>query len=395
MADTIGLQGLIRNNSSAILRLGSAALSLVIVFGIAIVFETSRNSALSEFFYTSLVGVVCGGFTSFTLTRYSDKSLIWSTLFCGVSSLLVFLLINQLLGEGVLGAQTLLIAATFFCREVLGYCLRRLELYSSSVLTREYFWRLTLVVFLFGFWLTDYSISMLNCFLAATGLALIIEVVFTISRAAPNSARLKALARHPDKAFVKTVTFDLFGKSQSLAIAYFPIYLTSIGEGIDATKVVLFVLCERASRPLAMILSQGLLDFQNKGLKLGNLVRYSRTLIANRRLQIAAGLTMSPIALIAMLHVYQIAPDPTELALTLLFFGYVIVFNLTTSHSALNHRATVTFTRSILVMCGIYAISASSNLDYSAMVSLAVGLLIGIDILFLLLSRIFHRIIHA
>lgn len=395
MADTIGLQTLIRNNSSAILRLGSAGLSFVIVFGIAIVFETSRSAALSEFFYTSLVGVVCGGFTSFTLTRYSDKSLVWSTLFCGVSGLLVFLLINQLLGEGVLGIQTLLIAATFFFREVLGYCLRRLELYSSSVLTRDYFWRLTLVALLFGFWLTGSSVSMLNCFLAATGLALIVEVVFTISRAAPKSTRLKALARHPDKAFIETVAFDLFGKSQSLAIAYFPIYLTSIGEGIDASKVVLFVLCERASRPLAMILSQGLLDFQSTGLKLGNLLQYSRTLIASRRLQIAIGLTMSPIALIAMLHIYQIAPNPVELAFTLLFFGYVIVFNLTTSHSALNHKATVTVTRSVLVMCGIYAISASSSLDYSAMVGLAVGLLVGIDIVFLLLSRTFHRIIHA
>lgn len=386
---------LLRDNNSALLRLGSAALGFAIILLIALAYDSGGEEELREFFYTSLVGVVVGGFTSFTLTRHSSEGLIWSATCCAISSSLIFVAIDELLLGGALNVGGAIIAFGFFLREILSYYLRSTAHFSNAVLVREYFWRFFLILALIWSITFDLQANLLTNFIIATVLAIFAEIIFTIRRVNIHFSRHFASERNFFRSSISIAAFDLVGKMQSLAIAFFPIYVTSIADGVDAAQIVLFILCERAARPLGMILSQGLLDFQVQGLKLGRLREYCERFIRTRKLQLLIGIFLSSASLAVMLLAYDTNPSLLEMALTLLFFTYVIFFNLTTSHSVLNHKLAITFLRASLVMLGIYSLNQIAGLTYSHMVALALSVLVSVDVIFLAFGTRFARRFHV
>lgn len=322
---------------SVALRLLSAGWSAAIVVLIAAAYGPDKAEALAAFFTISLVAVVSAGFSSFTLSRHAAAGRRRPLMAIGLSSAAIFALLEALLVPGPLAPTHAGIAATFLLREVLSCLARRRARTRLAVILRDHLWRAALSAGLLAraAGLTDAPLEPL--FLAASGLAAVLEAALILRLPAMPPPRREA----PAPPLLSIAGFDLLGKLQSLSLAATPIYIAAHEPRFGAALVTMFVLVDRAARPLGLIVSQAILDVQRDGTGRRNFASFLGRFLRHRRLHFAGGLGAFAALLAALMAVYGVTAPPQALAAAILFHAYAPVFNVTNAYVVLNRGARV------------------------------------------------------
>ena len=328
---------------SVALRLLSAGWSVLIVILIAVSFGAEKAPALAQFFYISLAGVVTSGFSSFALNRYMPVNGVGVCLVAiAISSILVFLFVDVALIPGSISLMTFGIVATFVLREVHSFMARHREHLATAVVVRDHFWRASLSLTLIYRTLIPCDLALETLFFIATCISSILELGLILFLTRGRMLVGRGFSGHEDgtlatpSALLKIASFDTLGKLQSLSAAAPSIFIASSERHFEAALVTVFILVERSSRPLGLIASQAILDFQKRGTGSPNLMTFLQRLIVNRIVHFIGGVMLFVVFLICLLVIYEIKTTIGALAIITMFHFYVTLFNIANAYVVLN-----------------------------------------------------------
>ena len=318
-------------NISLFLRLLSAFWSAVIILVLALVFDEEKNTALVEFFYISLICFASTGFSSFTLTRLNINSIRPIELIgLALSSSIVFILFALVIGPDRFQPAHAVIATSFLLREIFGYYLRRANYNATAVIVREHVWRIAFIVVLLIAPKIWHLTALANLFVVSSAISVLFESMifaFSVSKNRLfNKDPLKL--KKPWTRLTACMGFDILGKIQSLSIAIVPIMLVTSYSRFDTVTITLFILVERSSRPIGLIVSQALLDFQKLGSKLVQLRQFSIAFVRRRKLFLIGGIVCYILLLMLYILVYDTKINMLSFISIWLFHTYVIIFNI-------------------------------------------------------------------
>jgi hypothetical protein len=364
------------NDISILLRLLSAGWSVLIVILIAVSFGAEKATALAQFFYISLAGVVTSGFSSFTLSRFIPVNGIGVSLVAvAISSVLVFVMLEMTLIPGSISLMTFGIIATFVMREVHSFMARHRERFATAVIVRDHIWRASFSLTLIYRTLTPCDSALETLFFTATCISFFLELGLILRLTRGGMLLGRGFAGNADanlatpSALLGITSFDILGKLQSLSTAALSIFITSSERYFEMALVTTFILVERSSRPLGLIASQAILDFQKEGTGSRNLLTFLQRLIVNRNVHFIGGVMLFVVVLAFLLVIYEIKTPIGVLTVITLYHFYVPLFNISNAYVVLNAGWRFLAARIAITLTVVGTLILFPNIGFSAILA--------------------------
>lgn len=363
------------------MRLASSGWSMIILVAISMAYGESRSYALAVFFSTSLIATVTSGFSSFTLARYKKNTIQLKYLTTLViSSLCIFTLINLYLSIQGANYKVLIISIIFLLRETISY---KIRFYSSnlSVFVRDHCWRIILIIFLIALYYSGDEIKFIDLFFQASLLAAVLEILLYFGFIDKiNKSHVLIDSRSEKTRITSFFIVDFLGKMQSGSLAIIAIIITSNIHLYDVKLVAFFMISERASRPIGLIISQANLELQNERFFSSSISEFLSHYFKKRRLFIIFGVISFPLLILFFCQLYNINFMAAS-GVVIIYQLYIVFHNIINTYTAFKFSKVLIAVRAISTYTFVSLLLAMNITNIAIILSLFVFFLIFIDLL--------------